>query len=480
MSNLKAKAFRGASWTLIDQVSNTGISFVVGIILARLLTPAEFGILGMIAIIIAISQTVIDSGFSQGLIRKMDATNLDYNTVFYVNLSLGATMFVILYFCAPYIGNFFNEPLLVPISRVMGFILLFSAFGIIQRTLLIKNLDFRSQTVVAIIASIISGVIGIGMAYLGYGVWSLVAQQLSRQLLNTALLWIYNKWRPALEFSKASFMELFAFGSRLLVSGLIETVYRNVYYVIIGKYYSSAQLGQYNRAEQFSNLFSSNLTAVVQRVGYPLLSTIHNQDKRLRLAYQKLIKGTMLITFTCMLGLVAIAKPLIFVLIGVQWDKTIVYLQIICFAAMLYPLHALNLNILNVKGHSDLFLKLEVIKKFIGIGPILLGIFLGIEVMLWGSVAFSFIAFFINSFYSFRLVKYSSLEQIKDLMPSFLSALCIAVCMFVITLSGFPLWVILALQIVTGIAMFFAIHELIRLPEYLSIKEFVLTFVKLK
>ena len=257
-------------------------------------------------------------------------------------------------------------------------VLLINAFAIIQRTLFVRNVDFKTQTKVSLIASLSSGAVGIGMAYGGCGVWSLVGQQISRQLMNTVFLWIYGKWHPALEFSKRSFRELFSFGSKLMLSSLIDTIYKNIYYLVIGRFYTSATLGQYTRAEQFNSIFSTNLTAVVQRVSYPVLSSIQNEPDRLRDAYRRVIKTTMLLTFACMLGLAAVARPLIVLLIGEKWLPAVGYLQILCFAGMLYPLHAINLNILQVKGRSDLFLRLEIIKKVIGTLPIVLGIFYGI------------------------------------------------------------------------------------------------------
>jgi len=242
MISLKEKAIHGVSWSAIDNVASSGISFLIGIVLARILSPAEFGILGMITVFIAVSNSIVDSGFSNALIRKNDAKDIDYNTVFYFNLLLGCFLYLILFFSAPIISVFFNEPILISVTRVMGTVLIINAFSIIQRTLLVKKVDFKTQTKISFIASITSGIVGIGMALEGMGVWSLVGQQVSRQLLNTIFLWVYSTWRPVLEFSKQSFKELFGFGSKLLVSGLIDTIYKNIYYLIIGKFYTAAQL----------------------------------------------------------------------------------------------------------------------------------------------------------------------------------------------------------------------------------------------
>ena len=346
--SLKHKTVKGVGWRFADNISSSGVSFLVGLVLARLLTPAEYGIMAMIAIFIAISNSIIDSGFSNALIRKTDIKRIDYNTVFFFNLVVGVILYVLLYFCAPSISSFFNEPILIPVTRVIGLVLIINSLGIIQRTIMVREIDFRTQTKISLIASLSSGGIGIVMAFYGYGVWSLVGQQVSRQLLNTVFLWLYSAWRPVCEFSADSFKCLFGFGSKLLLSGLLDTLYKNIYYIVIGRFYSSAQLGQYTRAEQFNTIFSSNLTSVVQRVSYPVLSSIQDEPERLREAYRRVIKATMLISFACMLGLAAVAKPLILLLIGEKWLVSVSYLQIICFAGMLYPLHAINLNILQV------------------------------------------------------------------------------------------------------------------------------------
>lgn len=428
--SLRHKTIHGVGWSFIDNISNSGITFLVGLVLARLLTPEEYGIMAMIAIFIAISNSIIDSGFSNALIRKTRIERVDYNTVFYFNLTVSILIYVLLHLAAPAISVFFKEPVLLAVIRVIGWVLIINALAIIPRTQFVRNVDFKTQTKVSLISSISSGVIGIGMALGGMGVWSLVGQQLSRQFLNTLFLWVYSKWHPVWEFSMKSFKELFGFGSKLLLSGLLDTIYKNIYYIVIGRFYTSAQLGQYTRAEQFNMIFSSNLTSVVQRVSYPVLSSIQEEPERLREAYRKVIKITMLITFACMLGLAAVAKPLILILIGEKWLPAVYFLQIICFSGMLYPLHAINLNILQVKGRSDLFLKLEIIKKIIAVGPIVVGIAYGIECMLWGSVLTSFIAYFLNSYYSANLINYPTGEQIKDILPTLLTSFVVAAFMW--------------------------------------------------
>lgn len=478
--SLRHKTIYGVGWSFIDNISSSGIAFLIGLVLARLLTPEEYGVMAMIAIFIAISNSIIDSGFSNALIRKIRIERVDYNTVFYFNLTVSILIYVILYLVAPAISVFFKEPVLLEVIRVIGWVLIINALAIIPRTQFVRNVDFKTQTKVSLVSSISSGVIGIGMALGGMGVWSLVGQQLSRQFLNTLFLWIYSKWHPVWEFSTKSFKELFGFGSKLLFSGLLDTIYKNIYYIVIGRFYTSAQLGQYTRAEQFNMIFSSNLTSVVQRVSYPVLSSIQEEPERLREAYRKVIKITMLITFACMLGLAAVAKPLILILIGEKWLPAVYFLQIICFSGMLYPLHAINLNILQVKGRSDLFLKLEIIKKIIAVGPIVVGIYCGIEYMLWGSVFTSFIAYFLNSYYSARLIDYPTMDQLKDILPTFLTSFIVAFFMWCISLLDWSFYLLLPLQLFLGILLIAFIYEKVKLPEYLELKQLAVSLLKQK
>lgn len=478
--SLKTKAVRGVAWSFLDNIASSGIAFLIGLILARLLTPDEYGIMAMITIFIAISNSIVDSGFSSALIRKTDAKPIDYNTVFYFNLVVSFVLYCILYVLSPSISLFFKEPLLIGITRVIGCVLIINALAIIPRTIFVRQVDFKTQTKISIISSVSSGLIGICMALNGMGVWSLVGQQLARQFLNTIFLWIYSKWKPIWEFSISSFKEMFGFGSKLLLSGLLDSIYNNVYYLVIGRFYSSAQLGQYTRSEQFNSIFSSNLTSVVQRVSYPVLSSIQNDKEHLQKAYRKIIKDTMLITFACMFGLAAVAKPLIVFLIGEKWLVAASYLSIICFSGMLYPLHAINLNILQVKGRSDLFLKLEIIKKIIAIFPIAIGIFWGIELMLWGSFLISCVAYVLNSYYSSVLIGYSTKNQIKDLLPSFLTSFFVAFCMWGVTLFKIPVFILLPLQCFLGVFLAIFIYEKIELEEYLEIKKYFLSVLKRK
>lgn len=477
VNGIRGKAIKGVGWSFTDNIFNQGITFLVGLVLARLLTPEEYGLVGIISIFIAIFNSIVDSGFSNALIRKNDANDIDYNTVFITNLVLSLFLFFVLFFCAPVISYFFDQPKLIPLTRVMALIVIINAFAIVQRTIFIKNVDFKTLAKISLISSVTSGLVGIGMALADFGVWSLVCQLVSRQLLNSLFLWIYAKWYPTIQFSIKSFKDMFGFGWKLLVSGLIDTTWKEIYQIIIGKCYSPATLGQYTRAQQFSSIFSSNLTSIVQRVSYPILSEIQDDKVRLKYAYKKVIKVTMFITFCCMLGLAAIAKPMILTIIGEQWLPSVPFLQIICLQMMLYPLHAINLNMLQVQGRSDLFLKLEIVKKIIAIVPLVLGVFIGIYWMLLGSVITGFIAYYLNAFYSGRFIDYSIGEQIKDIMPSFTVASFMAIVVYGMSYINLPISLLLVAQIITGFVITYIICEIFKLDSYLEIKEIALAYL---
>lgn len=472
---LKNKAVKGVVWSATDNVLKYVVNFIITIILARLLSPEDYGLIGLISIFSAICTALIEGGFSSALIRKKDATEDDFNTVFLVNLLMSVLLYGVLFLCAPLIANFFNRQELVALTRVSTLSLIIGALAMTQYVRLTKRLDFKSQTKITFLASICGGVIGIIMAYAGFGVWAIVGQYLGLHIVKTIALWFVNKWIPKFKFSVTSFKELFGFGWKLMVSTLIDTGWKEIYQVVIGKCYTPATLGYFTRAKSFGELFSTNLTGVVSRVSYPTLSQIQDDKVRLKSAYKQVIKTTMFVTFILMLGLAAIAKPLILVLIGEKWLPSVPMLQIICFQMMLYPLNAINLNMLQVQGRSDLFLKLEIIKKIILIGPILLGIFVGIYWMLIGSVITGFISYFLNSYYSGTFLCYSVKEQVIDILPSFCLAMTVSVVVFLLSMISLPNIVLLLIQIVLGMLIVISFCEFIKFKEYILIKNICLS-----
>ena len=477
--SLRGKTIKGVGWSALENVSSYLVTFIVGIILARILTPDDYGLIGLTGVLTAVCGCFINAGFDKALIRKKDATEIDYSTVFVVNICISVVLYSFTFLCAPLVADFFDRQELVPITRVTSLGMILGALSIVPRVRLSKRLDFKSQTKITIIASVVRGFIGISTALLGWGVWALVIQSLVGSALTSILLLWIDKWPPSLHFSMKSFKELFGFGSKLLASALLDTIWTQCYQVVIGKFYAPATLGQYARAYSFSDIFSSNLTSIVQRVSYPVLSEIQEDHQRLREGYRRIIKTTMLFSFCSMLMLAAIARPMILVLIGEKWLQAADFLQIICFSAMLYPLHSINLNMLQVLGRSDLFLKLEIVKKIIAIVPILVGVFIGIYWMLICGVFIGFMAYYLNAYYSGKFLNYSIWQQIMDICPTFCIALIgafIAYGFSIIVNNVFLVvqWkyncIVLFVQIVMGYIVMFSLFEKFRISEYLEVK----------
>ena len=433
--NLKAKATRGLFWSSVDRFSSQGISFVFSIFLARILDISDYGIVAMIVVFMAVAQAFVDSGFSSALIRKPDLNEEDKSTAFYFNIVVGLACYGILFIASPLIADFYDEPLLSPIIRVTGLSIIFNSLCVVQRALFTIAVDFKTQAIISLACTVISGVVGLVMAYNGYGVWALVGQSTISTFLNFVLLWLCSRWRPVTGFSKASFRYLFNFGSKLLASGLLDTLYNNAYPIVIGKFYNSAQLGLYSRAQGYASLPSSNITGILQRVTFPVLSLMQDDDQKLANNYRRLLRMSAFVVFPLMIGLAAIADPLIRVLITSKWAGCIIYLQIICFGMMLYPIHALNLNLLQVKGRSDLFLRLEILKKIIGVCALCITIPFGITAMCIGLVVVSVVALYINTYYTGKLLSLGFLMQIKDLVPFFILSMLVGLLMYYVPIS---------------------------------------------
>ena len=467
--SLKDKTVKGIGWSALDNAARYGMQFVIGIVLARLLSPDDYGLLGLVGIFTMVCTALVNGGFTTALIRKKNATDNDYNTVFICNLGMSLMLYVVVFLCAPLIANFFERQELIALVRVSSLGLIIGALGMVQRTRLTKRIDFKTQTKITFVSTVVSGIVGIGMAIAGFGVWALVAQQLTTQALSTILLYIYNRWLPRFRFSTESFHELFGFGWKMMVSALIDSIWKELYQVIVGKFYSPATLGQYTRARHYAKLFSSNLTTVVERVTYPVLSSIQDDKERMVSAYRRIIRTSMFITAVALFSLGAVSEPLIYCMIGPKWHDAATYLPLICITFSLYPLHAINLNMLQVQGRSDLFLGLEVVKKVIVLAPLFVGAFVGIMPMLWVNMLIGIIAYFLNSYYSGRLLGYSTWMQLRDIAPSYALAIAIALSVWFLKYLPLSYWIILPLQLVVGTAMFFTLCKLFKMKEYKEI-----------
>lgn len=476
--SLKQKTVKGLGWSALDNAARYGMQFVIGIVLARLLSPDDYGLLGIVGIVTVVCTALVNGGFTTALIRKKDATDDDFNTAFICNLCMSLLLLAAVFFCAPLVADFFGRVELTALVRVASLGLIVGALGIVPQTRLTKRIDFKTQTKITIAATALSGIVGIGMAVTGFGVWALVAQQLTSQAVTTMLLYIYNRWLPQLRFSMESFHDLFGFGWKMMLSGVLDSVWKESYQIVVGKVYTPGALGQYTRAKQFSSLFSSNLTAVIQRVTYPVLSNIQDDKQRMVTAYRRIIKVTMFVTAAGMFFLAAVSEPMLYCLIGPQWHEASTYLPLICLNSTLYPLHAINLNMLQVQGRSDLFLGLEIVKKLIGLIPLAVCVFWGIMPMLYVNLAVGAAAYFLNSYYSGRQIGYNSWMQVKDIVPSCLVAAIVAVSVYFFKYIPVSYWVILPLQMIIGAVVFMVLCQLTRNPEYIEMKTMLAPYLR--
>lgn len=452
---LKQATTKGLFWSSVERFSNQGVQFVFSIILARLLSPSDYGIIAMVTIFFAVAQSFVDSGFSNALVRKTDRVEEDLSTCFYFNIGVGIIAYIVLFLIAPLVANFYNQPILSPIIRITGLGVILNSLCVVQQALFTIKIDFKSQAKITLSATVISGIVGILLAYQGYGIWALVWQGVASSIVRMGLLWLMSKWRPRTGFSKSSFNYLFGYGSKLLASGLLDTIYNNIYPIVIGKFYNPAQLGNYSRALGWAQLPSANITSILQRVTFPVLSAIQDDSLRLQNSYRRLLKLSAFIVFPLMMGLAAIASPLIRVILTAKWDGCVLYLQILCFALMLYPIHAINLNLLQVKGRSDLFLRLEIIKKIIGVVILIITIPLGITAMCLGMVFSSIICLIVNTYYTSRFIDVGLLTQLKDLRIILINSLVMGGGIYILTsfidIEGLKL----VMGIVVGFLLYF-------------------------
>lgn len=469
-SGTKKKAVRGTIWSGIERFSVQGISFIVMIVMARMLTPSDYGLIGMLTVFIAISQSLVDSGFSQALIRKQNRNEIDNSTVFYFNIATSIILYFILFFCAPLIADFYNEPILIPITRIISLSVIINSFAVVQRALLSINIDFKTQAKASVIASIISGTIGITLAYSNYGVWSIVIYQLSNWGINTLSLWIFSKWRPKLAYSWLSFKELFSFGSKLALTSVLSSIYDNLFLIIIGKIYRPAELGYYTRAYQFATFPSTNITAVAQRVIFPILCQHQNNNSELIKNYIPFLRIISLIVFPLMFGLIGISDVFVPAILGDQWTKASSILQILCLSLMWYPLQSLNISLLQVKGRTDLVLKIDLIKKIIGILLICIFAPFGVVMLCVGNFISTLIATAIHLYYTHKLLGFSGFSQLKIIYKIIICS--IAVCLtayFFTSIIEYAYWIKLTIGIISGISTFFVLSYCIDKSEFINI-----------
>ncbi len=465
--NLKKTTISALFWSFFERIGQQVIQFVIAVILARLLAPEEFGLIAMLGIFMAVAQSFIDSGFGYALIHKQDATHVDECSIFYFNILVGVIAGALLCFAAPWIAAFYNTTLLVPITQALSLNLVINAFGLIQTSLLTKKIDFKAQLKVSLIATFLSGIIGVGMAYNGFGVWSLVAHSLTQNLFRTCLLWFIMSWRPSWTFSFRSLRTFFPFGSKLLFSGLLNTIFENIYLVVIGKLFSPASLGFYARAKSIQELPVMNISTSVARVTYPVFSSIQGDKARLKTGVRKALSSMAMLNFPLMIGLAIVSEPLVRVLLTDKWLPCVPYLQLLCVVGLLYPLHVINLNVLLAQGRSDLFLRLEILKKILIAVAIAITYRWGISAIIIGQIGISLVAYYLNSYYTGKLLDYTIIQQIKDVRP-FLIISCI-MGGIVYGLKFMQLindYILLLLQIIFGSILYIGLCYFARIPTF--------------
>ena len=472
--SLKSKTLHALFWSFLERTGQQGIQFIISVILARLLLPEQFGLIAMLGIFMAIAQSFIDSGFGRALIQKQDATHIDECSIFYFNILVGFCAAGLLCLAAPWIAGFYKQPLLVPLTCALSLNMIINAFGIVQTTILRKQIDFKTQLKVSIIATIISGTIGVTMAFNAFGVWSVIAQSLSSNVCRTVLLWFFNAWRPSLTFSFVSLRGMFVFGSRLLAVGLLEAVFQNIYLVVIGRLFSPAGLGFYSRAKGLQRLPVSNISTIIGRVTFPVFSLVQDDKPRLKRGVRKAMTTMVMINFPMMVGLAIVAKPLVLVLLTEKWAPCIPYLQLLCVVGMLYPLHVINLNVLIAQGRSDLLFRVEILKKILIVIAIAVTYRWGITAMIYGQIATSCLAYFLNAYYTGKMLHYPITEQIQDLIPSL--ALGGIMGLGVYALKFTPITDLLGLlstQIMTGIVLYAGLCYIFRISSFMDAIEMV-------
>lgn len=462
----KNKVLSSLIWKLIERLGTQGIQFIVQIVLARLLLPEEFGLLAIVMVFILLANVFVQSGFNTALIQKKEADEVDFSSILYLSIGIAGILYAVIYFSAPFIASFYKQPLLVPVLRVLSITLFIGAFNSIQNAFVVRNMLFKRLFVSSLSAVIISGIVGIVTAYNGWGVWALVVQHLISKLLNSIILCFTIEWRPKLLFSFKRVKALFSYGSKLLVSALIDTLYRDLRTLIIGRIYSPAILGFYNRGRQFPQFIVANIDSSIQSVMLPTLSAHQDNTKRVKEMMRRAIVSSSFIMFPMMVGMAVVAEPLVEMVLTDKWLPAVPFLQIFCVSNALIPIHTSNLQAINAMGRSDIFLKLEVIKKIVGLTILLISLPFGVYVIALSSILSSIISSFINAYPNKRLLDYSYKEQWLDIMPSLMISLVMGAIVYSINFLSMQAWQILVFQVVSGSVIYILLAKIFKIESF--------------
>jgi O-antigen/teichoic acid export membrane protein len=476
-SSLKSKAAKGMFWSALGTFSSQGISFVIGIILARILMPADYGLIGMLAIFFALSQLIVEGGFSNALIQKIDRTDTDFSTIFYFNFFISGLIYLILFFSAPFISDFYKTPELTPLTRVLSLNILVGSFTIVQQARLRILLDFKTIAKITVISVLISGILGVIMAYKGFGFWALVIQNLSATTIRTIFLFYFSRWYPKLEFSLLSLKNLFRFSSNLLIAGVVSVIVNNLYSILIGKLFNARDLGFYTKARQYPELMSNTITSILQGVTYPILTSLQNERERMVSVYGRLMRITVFFVMPFLTLFALLAEPFVRLLLTEKWLPVVPLIQWLCFARIITPISALNMNILNAIGRSDLFLKVDLSKLPVFLITIAATVPFGINVVVIGNFLTSFVSFFINTYYPGRLFGFGAFRQIREMLTVILATVLMSVAVFALT-SIIPSDIFkLVGGGIAGIIFYLAAAYLLKIEELKEVNALALQFI---
>lgn len=461
-------------WRFAERCGAQLVTFIVSIVLARILTPEDYGVVALATVFTSILQVFVDSGLGTALIQKKNADDLDFSSVFYFNFVVCIVLYIIMFFTAPFISVFYNDSSLTSIVRVASLTIVISGVKGIQQAYVSRNMLFKRFFFATLGGTIFSAFIGIGLAYAGFGVWAIVAQQLSNTAIDTLILWITVKWRPKKMFSIKRLKELLNFGWKLLVSSLFNTVYNNLRNLIIGKYYSSADLAYYNQGDKFPNLIVTNINSSIDSVLLPTLSSAQDEKNRVKSMTRRAIKTSTYIMAPLMMGLAFCATPIVRLILTEKWMPCVPYLQIFCITYMFWPIHTANLNAINAMGRSDYFLKLEIVKKAIGMLLLLSTMHFGVMVMAYSLLVTTVTSMIINSWPNKNLLGYSLKEQIIDIFPGIFLALLMGLAISLVRLLALPDIVTLAFQIPLGAVIYIGLSYVFKIEPF----EYLLNMVK--
>ncbi|HAS3639967.1 TPA: lipopolysaccharide biosynthesis protein [Vibrio cholerae] len=460
--SLRQKAIIGFVWNVSDKLINQLGYLGVTIFIARLIGPESFGLIGMLTIFILLADSIVNNGFSQALIQKSQAiTEEDTSTIFYVNIIIGVFLYILLYFSAPIVATFYNEPQLVEISRILFLVILVNSLSVVTRAKLAINLDFKSQTIVGALAVVIGSSVGLCLAFNNYGVWSLVWLTVSKSLVSSIGFWLFCRWAPKLIFSTRSFIQLFKFGSNLMLAGLGATLLNNFYIVFIGKYFNSSSVGYYTQAMNLSNFLSYFISSSLQGITYPIMTSIKDDKTRLIAIYKNLISITMMVSFPMLIGFSAISETAILLFLGVDWLPMEPILIALCLARAMTPISSINMNILNAIGRSDLFLKVDLVKYPLVIGGFLIGVNYGIEGIAWAMFVTAFMSFFINAYYPDKIFGFGGVAQLKAGYKYIISSLVMYFSIDQVSI-GDNLLLALLVKVATGVVIYIIMMFLLR------------------